>query len=260
MLQNQHIAVRVPKALFEDRPVAADLARLRMRFGDVREALTEPFTGATYLGDDATYWYYDFPVAQIPAQSEPNMQYDSPSELVDIDVPYSSIIDPPHPGEILLFDGPIHSPAVTNFGTDHFGNFDLVDPTFSIAVGDPGEAGFITAEMSLDNTARNPNNLVFDNGTQSDRVFGRVSAAAVRVSTSYQIQPRQVGVEVCRSAKRLAPGTARVGYYVLYAAQNSAGNIGFNVVWRESGNTLSGSNTTDSISVFATFSEARVRA
>ena len=142
LANNQNIAVRVARTLFNAKPTAEQAGRLRVALDDIGgsvQGVVALLSTAAYLGASADnqYDYYNLPLPDVPSGSTPTPQYDAPTELDNIAIPASSIEDlPPQTtaGVIELLDGNIVSPNLTNFSGAHqtpavefAGPFDLDD-------------------------------------------------------------------------------------------------------------------------------------
>lgn len=246
LLQNQNVGVRLPKTQFESQPVTADFARLRMRRVDVAiiEEQPFPFTGATYLDDDATYWYYNFPIAQIPAGSNLNMQYDSPSELVDVDVPVEDVVGLderidsriPEPVQtaavIAVHDGAINSPNLTDFSSTHLGGHTAFTPSFSL---DTHAAGFFEVEIdisiatgAISSPASRTLSFTADRTTTQANLTGLLAASVLAATEDFVAGGTHEGVEVARQGlySRPAAGAgAKLGDFILRLSHDSSNNV-----------------------------------
>ncbi len=153
----KNIAFRVPKTLYEIQPSTDDLALFRVVTGDEAEALVIATTGATYLGDDDHYWYYNLPIADIPAASKLQAQWDAPDQLEHIDIAARFIsgleaairaVTHGNAGGLVILPHSVDAPTATTGVAE--GTIQLVEPS----TGAPYIIGLTTEEMAVENRGR----------------------------------------------------------------------------------------------------------
>ena len=152
----KHIAFRVPRTLYEIQPSTDDLVLFRISTGD-DGALPIPATSASFLGSDDNFWYYDLLLADIPAGSNLQVEWDAPDQLEHIDIAARFIsgleaairaVTHGNAGGLVVLPHSVDAPTATTGVAE--GTIQLVEPS----VGAPYIIGLTTEEMTVENRGR----------------------------------------------------------------------------------------------------------